>query len=90
MSSFSAREDGDSMLKDNSSKPSTRVNVAEMQTCEASINGVPCWRHADEEYITSEDITKHLCKLHYSRILFWHDDRVQQPDMPRNQRGRVA
>lgn len=55
-----------------------------LPTCEAKPNGVCCWHHAEIEYVTSQNITKHLCKACYNRLwsvtLAWHHARKETLD----------
>ena len=68
---------------------SNTLNVSILHTCEAQQDNMPCWHHADIEYLTSENITRHLCKQCYNRIwemmLLTLRIRVQQ-----EQKGCVA
>jgi hypothetical protein len=47
---------------------STTMNARTLETCEAKENGIPCWRHADVPYLTSEDITRQLCKICFDKV----------------------
>lgn len=45
-----------------------------VQCCQASENGIPCWRHAEVAYKTCAWLnfpseTRYLCKMHYA--LLW-------------------
>ncbi len=72
--------------------PAVLVNVAILYTCEASENGIPCWHHADVDYITSENITRHLCKQCYNKL--WKIVRASLQARVQNrlcdEKGRVA
>lgn len=54
---------------------STVVNAPFVHSCQASENGVECWRHAEIAYRTASWLnfpseTRYLCKMHYA--LLWH------------------
>lgn len=73
---------------------STTLNAPFAHVCQASENGVECWRHAEVAYQTCAWLnfpseTRYLCKMHYA--LLWRmvlevlKERVRE-----DEKGRVA
>jgi hypothetical protein len=55
----------------------TTINEYAPPTCEASENGVDCFRHAEYDYLTSTGETRYLCKLHWNAI--WDIIAIDRP-----------
>lgn len=55
------------MMYQNSSIPST-LSIP-IHTCEAREDGVPCQSDASRTYPTSQGIERHLCDMHFYKLL---------------------
>jgi hypothetical protein len=88
-----SRPSPQSTLDDSTTLNESTPQMYAPSTCEVIFAGVACWHHAEIPYVTSEDITKMICKQCYHKLwgsaLHLLKVRVQRR-LQQDEGGRVA